>query len=84
MMDAIDAEDAWWPPTFSPDGLGRTRLAWCTMAVDSHSTRRSTSSSTPECVAVATGSFIVGSFASAPGRGQADGDRRDPRDGLRE
>ena len=27
MIVAIDADEAWWPPTFTPDGLGRTRLA---------------------------------------------------------
>ena len=39
MIDTIEALDAWWPPTFRPVGLGRTRLAWSTIAVDSHSTR---------------------------------------------
>src|SRR5918998_2065699 len=37
----IDALDAWWPPTFTPERFSRTRLAWCTIAADSHSTRRS-------------------------------------------
>jgi hypothetical protein len=27
MIDTIDADDAWWPPTFIPPGLGRTRFA---------------------------------------------------------
>ena len=45
MIDTIEAQDAWWPPTFSPSGLGRTRLAWSTIAVDSHSTRSSTARS---------------------------------------
>ena len=39
MIVTIEALDAWWPPTFMPPGLGRTRLAWSTMAVASHSTR---------------------------------------------
>jgi len=26
-IDTIDAHEAWWPPTFSPDGFGRTRFA---------------------------------------------------------
>ena len=39
ISDTIDALDAWWPPTFTPDGFGRTRLAWCTIAVASQSTR---------------------------------------------
>src|SRR5215218_8927246 len=38
----IEALEAWWPPTFTPERLGRTRLAWWTIAVASHSTRRST------------------------------------------
>ena len=37
----IDALDAWWPPTFTPERFSRTRLAWCTIAAASHSTRRS-------------------------------------------
>src|SRR3954453_18837767 len=43
MIDTSDADEAWWPPTFSPSGLGRTRLAWCTIDVASHNTRCSTS-----------------------------------------
>src|SRR5687767_14328615 len=46
MIVTIDALDAWWPPTFGPLGLGRTRLAWCTIAVASQSTRCSISRST--------------------------------------
>src|SRR5918998_1789832 len=38
----IDALDAWWPPTFTPERFSRTRLAWWTIAVASQSTRRST------------------------------------------
>src|SRR4051794_35105545 len=46
MIEAIEALDDWWPPTFSPVGLGRTRLAWSTIAVASQSTRCSTAAST--------------------------------------
>src|SRR4051812_26060651 len=46
MTLAIDADDAWWPPTFTPLGVFRTRLAWCTMLVASQSTRRWTASRT--------------------------------------
>jgi len=46
MMLAIDADDAWWPPTFTPDGVARTLFAWWTMLVASHSTRRCTASRT--------------------------------------
>ncbi len=42
MIVTIEALDAWCPPTLSPSGLGRTRLAWSTIAVASHSTRSST------------------------------------------
>ena len=42
MIVAMEALDAWCPPTLSPDGFGRTRLAWSTIAVASHSTRCST------------------------------------------
>src|SRR5918995_4745020 len=38
----IEALEVWWPPTFTPERVSRTRLAWCTIAVASHSTRRST------------------------------------------
>src|SRR5918999_5698300 len=37
----IDALDAWCPPTFTPERFSRTRLAWWTIAAESHSTRRS-------------------------------------------
>jgi hypothetical protein len=52
MIEAIDADDAWWPPTFTPDGVLRTLFAWWTIDVASHSTRRSTacSSSSPAWV----------------------------------
>ena len=46
MIVVIDALDAWCPPTFSPDGSLRTRLACCTIAVASQSTRRSTAATT--------------------------------------
>ena len=45
MMLTIDADEAWWPPTFTPDGVSRTLLAWWTMLVASQSTRRWTASS---------------------------------------
>jgi hypothetical protein len=46
MMLTIDAEEAWWPPTFTPEDVWRTLLAWWTMLIASHSTRRCTASST--------------------------------------
>jgi hypothetical protein len=61
MIVAIEALDAWWPPTFSPDGFGRTRLAWWTIAVASQSTRRSTAVTTA-VVRVAGAAVIDDSF----------------------
>ena len=50
MIETIDADDDWWPPTFTPDGVLRTLFAWWTIDVASHSTRcwmvSSTSSAT--------------------------------------
>src|SRR6476619_4965985 len=46
MTLTIDADDAWWPPTFTPDGVLRTLLAWWTIEVASHRTRRWTASRT--------------------------------------
>src|SRR5918999_5803104 len=45
MRLTIDALDAWWPPTFTPERFSRTRFAWWTIAVASQSTRRWTASS---------------------------------------
>src|SRR4051794_41821751 len=44
MMLTIEADEAWWPPTFTPDGVSRTLFAWWTMLVASQSTRRCTAS----------------------------------------
>jgi hypothetical protein len=42
------ADEAWWPPTLTESSDGRSRFAWSTMRMASHSTRfsmrRSTSS----------------------------------------
>src|SRR6478735_6919787 len=61
MTLTIDADDAWWPPTFTPDGVVRTRLAWCTIDVASHSTRRCSASRTSSegSVAVSGGAASV-------------------------
>src|ERR1700755_2826489 len=45
MMLASEAEEAWWPPTFSPSVLGRTWLAWWMVHDDSHSTLRASADS---------------------------------------
>ncbi len=45
MIETIEAEEAWWPPTFTPERFSRTLLAWWMIEVASHSTRRCTRSS---------------------------------------
>src|SRR6476661_287434 len=61
MTLTIDADDAWWPPTFTPEGVVRTRFAWCTIDVASHSTRRCSASRTSSegSVAVSGGAASV-------------------------
>jgi hypothetical protein len=66
MIVAIEALEAWCPPTLSPDGLGRTRLAWCTIAVASQSTRRSTAARTAVSRSAAAAVLIGFSFAVCP------------------
>jgi hypothetical protein len=39
MIDTIEAEEAWCPPTLIPSGLGRMWLAWWIIQCDSHSSR---------------------------------------------
>ena len=60
MIVTIDALDAWWPPTLSPDGSLRTRLAWCTIAVASQSTRRSTAATTAVSEPAGAGAVVIG------------------------
>ena len=48
-MVVIEAQEAWWPPTFSPSRLFRRWLAWWIVQVDSH---RSRSSSRARCLTV--------------------------------
>src|SRR5258708_14620173 len=43
MMVASEADDAWWPPTFSPSTLSRRWLALWMVQLASHSTLRSSS-----------------------------------------
>src|SRR5579859_2713620 len=50
MIDAIEADEAWWPPTLTPEGALRTRLAWWTIEVASHRTRSCTASSVASSV----------------------------------
>ena len=38
MIVASEADDAWWPPTFSPSTFSRRWLALWIIHVDSHST----------------------------------------------
>src|SRR4051812_44351270 len=62
MRLTIDALDAWWPPTFTPERFSRTRLAWWTIAVASQSTRRWTASSVSRSGAArgCDGAVVVG------------------------
>ncbi len=46
MMSTIEALDAWWPPTLTPEWLARPALAASTIADESHSTRPAISRST--------------------------------------
>ncbi|MBB5873511.1 hypothetical protein F4553_006945 [Allocatelliglobosispora scoriae] len=55
MIEIIEAQEAWWPPTLRPLGLGRTRLAWCTIAVESQSTRSEISRRASSCAAAGVG-----------------------------
>lgn len=48
MIDTMDADEAWCPPTLSPEGFARTRFAWWVIADDSQSTLLSTSRRTPK------------------------------------
>src|SRR3954463_9842096 len=54
ISDTIEALDAWWPPTFTPERFTRTRLAWWTMLVASHSTRDWTRASVWRSTSVST------------------------------
>ena len=38
MIVVIDADEAWWPPTFSPSMLSRRWFALCIIHIDSHKT----------------------------------------------
>ncbi len=68
ISDTIDALDAWWPPTFTPERFGRTRLAWWTIEVASQRTRRSTSASTARSSFVST---AMGRLRPAPASARA-------------
>src|SRR5690606_40418775 len=59
MIDTIEADDAWCPPTFNPDGFGRTRLAWWMIALDNHSTRSSIARRTSVVAGAVTDSLIT-------------------------
>ena len=41
MIAVIDAQLAWWPPTFSPSALSRTWLAWWMVQAESKRSRSS-------------------------------------------
>src|SRR5882757_2459537 len=59
MTETIEAVEAWWPPTFRPDTLGRTRFAWSIIAMASHSTRDSTARSTSRSTSSGAGVDVI-------------------------
>ena len=61
MMLTIDAEDDWWPPTFTPSAFSRPRFAASMIDVASHRTRWAISSRTSVLADARSGrSFAVG------------------------
>lgn len=48
MINTMDADDAWCPPTLRAEGFARTRFAWWVIADDNQSTLLSTSRRTPK------------------------------------
>src|SRR6185503_5675050 len=81
MMLTIEADDAWWPPTFTPLGVRRTRLAWWTMLVASHRTRRWTASRVAMSMSRAGMVVLMGAgrfcqAAGSPARGEEAREQR--------
>src|ERR1700742_2242221 len=63
-----DALEAWWPPTFTPSPVDRSRLAASTIRTASHRTRRWISSRTSRSTAVlAVTAVVSGETRSATG-----------------
>ncbi len=60
MIVAMEALEAWCPPTLMPDVLGRTLFAWWMMDVASHRTRRSIAAS------ASSWGVVVGAGRSSP------------------
>src|SRR5262245_9339676 len=58
MIDTIEADDAWWPPTLTSPA-GRSWLAWSMMRTANHRTRCSISASTLRSVMSGSRSDIV-------------------------
>src|SRR5215208_4879005 len=71
----IDALDAWWPPTFTPDRFSRTRLAWCTIEAASQSTRRWTRSSACRSRSVRGSAAVAMRSAYAASRCSPNGEK---------
>ena len=63
MTETSDADDAWCPPTLTPDGVWRTLLAWWTIDIANHRTRSWTASSAwmsmPESAATTREIFLA-------------------------
>ena len=76
MMPTIDADEASWPPTLTPEAVVRTLFAWCTMLVASQSTRCCTASSTSSDDGVAIRRRPSRCVWHLAGEFKANGDRR--------
>src|SRR3954447_22061369 len=85
-----DALDAWWPPTLTPSGLGRSWFAASTILVASQSTRCWISSNVARSAAGCMGPIVAHGCRMLPGasgitRSRKHGDvsrRRDARQEL--
>ena len=67
MIETIEADEAWWPPTLTPDAVFRTRFAWWTMLIASHRTRSCTASSVRRSTADGVVVLVTRGFSrSAP------------------
>ena len=72
MIETIEALEAWWPPTFTPEVFARTLLAWWTIDVAIQSTRRSTACSSSADGAVRSWiAWVAMVRGSSPGAARA-------------
>src|ERR1700756_3854389 len=66
MIETIDADDAWWPPTFTPEAVARTLFAQWTMLVASQSIRVSIEANTSRSRAAARAGLPATALTPAP------------------